>query len=167
MSCNPGQQDDEALAQLERRHQDNRQQGGVGVHQPGGGRQADRAQDRVQRAVDWVENPEPEQRVGDIGDDRRQIDRRAIEADPAPPPRQQQRQRQCADEPQRHSEQDEEERVADGDQEKRVAEDRAEVVEADPDRWREGVIAREREREREEGRQSDQDSHAQEIGAEE
>ena len=45
----------------------------------------------VDRAVERVEEPEPQQRVGDVGHDRRQVGRRAVRADAAEARVQQQR----------------------------------------------------------------------------
>ena len=66
----PGEQHDEALADLEQRHDHQCRQGRARVHQPSRLRQAERAQHEVQRPVERVEDPQPDQRVGDVRDRR-------------------------------------------------------------------------------------------------
>ena len=78
-----------------------------GIHQPGRLRQAERAEHEVERPVERVEDPEPDQRIGDVGHDRRQEHGHAVEPVAAPPLIEEQRQRERAEHPQRHGERDE------------------------------------------------------------
>ena len=73
------EQDHKRLADLKQRHDHEDELGRIGVGQPIGRRQAEAAQDQIQRAVERIEDPQRDQRVSHIGNDRGQIDRSAIQ----------------------------------------------------------------------------------------
>ena len=114
------EQDDEALADREQAHDDDRRARVVRVreplrrqHAPGGRvrRVAADAQEDVDRPVDRVEEPEPDEPVGDVRDHRRQHRGRPLGADAARPPVQQECERERGREPQRNGDRREHERV--------------------------------------------------------
>ena len=78
-----GERDDEAFADLEEAHQHHRPAGVVRIGEPLRSRGADRVEDEVQRAVERIEDPEREQREGDVRHDGRQIDAGPVRGDAA------------------------------------------------------------------------------------
>jgi len=80
------------LADLPDRHQDYDDARPPHVNQQALGGQTQAAHHLVDRPIERVEDPEPGQSVGHVGDNRRDVGRRAVEADAASRSIQQQRQ---------------------------------------------------------------------------
>ena len=96
------------------------------------GLSADPAEEDVDRPVERVEEPQQQQGVRHVGDDRRQVRGRPVRARAAEALVQQQCEEERAHDPERHRERDVDERVAERLPEDLVVDQLLEVVEPDP-----------------------------------
>ena len=163
----PRQQEDESLADSEERHEDDGGKRPGGVRKPGRRKQAEGPQRGVERTVERVQDPSPRQRVGRVGDDRRQVRGRAIESNAAARTVVEQCQPERAEDAERDSLRDEEQRVDQRDPEEWVCAQELEISPANEDGRIDAVVLGQRDEKGKTRGERDEEKRSQEVGREE